>query len=641
MRHLLAALLALAPALVQAADQPTSHFKALTVEDAVACVSGKACDVSGLKVTPNPNATVGSLARSLAPHVASNAELATLFAGTAPVIRQGYAAAGDGGRGVYTYSSSPCSISGGDGGSQVQSAVLPGCWTLDKGQPLTFSLFGADCTNAADSTGAVQRAITAAIALRRTLTQPGDCVLRLTSTITGSGVLNLRGPGVEMTDGANTGAADPQAPGKGLWFHLAHAGKGFILQPAGGISPQHFSNGNHIEGVGTFRDQPRPGAGAYAPCACDYDFAIYNAEVEFDVAILNSTRGIYFSKGDRSRIKSLKGQPLQIGVNIESAYDTPVIDDMHLWPYWSNNTNVLLYTNNNMVALQVGRADNLVIKKVFVYGGAKCLDVQHFSGGPDGSYPPGTLYNAQISALDCDNSFASIVVEPAATGANLSVASLVGFSSGLNYAGSKSNTISVLSNNAVVSIGDASLSYSGQSHVYVGGQNARVQIGTLLAGQWNTGTTIAAPTHFEGLRAPGTGSQILVGAWNYDAKQAATTLPLFGTNAFLNTISLRPISAAPNIDTSASAQTVANGGTLALPTGSGELVVRDSAYGNVCKWLYSTTRTFLIGGSANCAASVAAGKLSLTWSGSAYVLTNNLGGSTAIYANNSRVAPFN
>lgn len=576
---------------------------------------------------------------TIQPRVPTTAALKAVQASFSRMRRDGHTAAGDGGAADYTWSAANCASA--DDAAEIQPTNRTGCWQLDQGLPLTPQMFGATC-NDTDSTVAVQRMVNAAIRLGRAVRPMGNCVIRLTSTVTVAGRLDLVAAGAQITNGGNTAAVDPQSIGPGFWFHLAHTGQGFKFQPAAGITPQNFNNGNRVWGVGTYRDQPIPSGTAntaYTPCDCDYDWAFYNTEADLDLVTLNSSRHIYGSKADRIHIRNAKGQPLITGIFIEAAYDTPTIDDVHYWSFWSNNRNVLTYMNNNATGIRLGRADNAVIKKAFLYGYGKCLHITQYAGGPDGSYPGGTLFNGQFSTIDCDASAQAVVVDSSAVNGFFTISSLVAYSSGLDFPGSTFDTVSILANGFTLSIGDASMAFPGTSHVYIGGQGSKVQIGTLYADKWNTGNSSGNPA---GLRAPGANSQILVGVYNFSPGGAAMTLPLLGENALLNTINTRPLNVAANLDVSgATPYSLANGANVALPAGSGTILVRDSAYGNTCLFLHSGGATALVSGSSSCATSSASGKISLSWNGSAYILTNNLGGSTNLYSLRTRVAPFN
>lgn len=81
----------------------------------------------------------------IATHVATESALASTtgrFSG-ATVITDGYYSAGDGGGSTYTWSASNCSISGGDGFSQIPPNSGTGCWLIGKQKDYSILQAGA------------------------------------------------------------------------------------------------------------------------------------------------------------------------------------------------------------------------------------------------------------------------------------------------------------------------------------------------------------------------------------------------------------------------------------------------------------------------------------------------------------------
>jgi hypothetical protein len=94
---------------------------------------------------------------------ANNAELAALPVSVGRTARRlGFATAGDGGEELYAYSSSPCSLNGGNGdnGSQVKSNN-GGCWLNDLRRPQRLRIYGARGDNSNDDTAAMNAAFAA------------------------------------------------------------------------------------------------------------------------------------------------------------------------------------------------------------------------------------------------------------------------------------------------------------------------------------------------------------------------------------------------------------------------------------------------------------------------------------------------
>lgn len=110
------------------------------------------------------NGTTQTLAQWIAgalPSVTTTAALVALPAGQFPIVyRQGYAAAGDGGDAIYTWSSSACALAAGagDGGSQIKPTVGTGCWIASLPGSADAALWGALPTGGADSGPALRAA---------------------------------------------------------------------------------------------------------------------------------------------------------------------------------------------------------------------------------------------------------------------------------------------------------------------------------------------------------------------------------------------------------------------------------------------------------------------------------------------------
>ena len=117
--------------------------------------SGVPQPIEAGKINGNFNAVVACINGGVTPpnpanvliHVATNSALKalpTLLNTTSTVIaRDGFNSAGDGGAGVYYWSTSNCSISNGDNGSQVQPSVGTGCWLLFPNTITRPRMFGA------------------------------------------------------------------------------------------------------------------------------------------------------------------------------------------------------------------------------------------------------------------------------------------------------------------------------------------------------------------------------------------------------------------------------------------------------------------------------------------------------------------
>lgn len=126
--------------------------------------NGQIADAS--QVMANFNALAGCLGVGVATVPNNTGLIAASPSPGATVYRAGFTAAGDGGGGMYAFTSTPCSLNGGEGdnGSQVVSRppprpIIAGCWILDPALGfVTPKTFGAVVDGMTDDSGALQAA---------------------------------------------------------------------------------------------------------------------------------------------------------------------------------------------------------------------------------------------------------------------------------------------------------------------------------------------------------------------------------------------------------------------------------------------------------------------------------------------------
>lgn len=586
--------------------------------------------------------------------VQNNAALAALPLTIGRVRREGFASSGDGGVADYSLSAVACTLNNGagDGGAQVK-LTNGGCANIDPSISLNEGIYGIDCTGAADSTIKAQALFTAATTLNmRVRPSQTNCVVKTTATITASGHIDFEGPGTEMTAGGNTLVADPQSIGPGFWFHFAHAGKGIVVQPVGGAGQGQLANyGNVLTGFGVYRDQPTPSATAgvaYAPCSCDFDVTVTGAEgtVRFDD--LNGTKALSLVNAGKTKF-SVHGQPLAIGVEALSNYDNLYGDILHFWTYWSNNPNVLSYMRSGTIGLHTGRADALHVHDIFCYDCWKGWDVDTFAGAGNGAYPGGTTFLASADRLYGDSTTFPIFFEPGVSTATIEIKEFISQPSTLapNSAG-----VYMQGSQNTLDITQGFFDYSGTSHIASNGANNYIHVNKALVGSWNYGTTSGAPTNYYAFSGNAT-SPIVIDNFSYAVDVGTTGLNLFGNNSYKASLGggMQP-DVYPLVDGQGAFKPLTSCGSaspcpassqIVLPMGRGRITSTVNAEGTICDWSYAAAIVTQGGTStANCATAIGSGKLSLSWNGSAYVLTNSLAsGTNNVYVGNMRVAPFN
>lgn len=375
-------------------------------------------------------------------------------------------------------------------------------------------------TSTYDATAGVQAAITAAILGRRKLSAPGH--YRTTAPINVTGAMTLDGDGCEMQV-ADLGSV--QQRGKGSWFHIDHAGAGFVLN-----DPTQYRSGITIKGIGTYRTQPDTTAGSFTPTAFGFDFEVKRCDALLeDICIYNATNGIKHYTGGygRLQVNRLRGQPLLVGVQVDDSADTCRFRDIHFWPFFSNSASVRTHLRANAKAMVLKDVDNPDISGFFTLGYADSLACEPLAG---------TLampLKVRLSNFDFDNGGAGIRI--ASGGAN-GVTMLVshGYVLGVSVGGPANySNIDIAGNNNVVMIDNVGMDLPQDACLKVTG----------------TGNVLR-------------GSNWSVGRWNYDAGAS------FGIDvAAGNTLRL----ANPPIITQAGTSTAVFGGAgvISCPLGSG------------------------------------------------------------------------
>jgi hypothetical protein len=260
--------------------------------------------------------------------------------------------------------------------------------------------FGAVCNGVADDTVAVQNWLASAAANNAVASAPAG-VIRLTAPVEIPPGVTVEGPAGLYSLGPNTAA---------LTFLFDHLGKGFTVTGASG--------GRAFRHLGTARKQSAPAA-SWAPIACDWDFWVSGAtDVSFDdVLLLNATKGIVCTNGGgRFTFNRVWGQPMQVGIQIDTALDVVRFFQCHFWPFWSNNVNVLTYTVLNGTAFYSKRNDNPDAHGLFALGYRYGLRIGNWTGGS-----PGTTQRMRVFGAGFDACGSGFTLDSDANGATVSL----------------------------------------------------------------------------------------------------------------------------------------------------------------------------------------------------------------------------
>ena len=327
--------------------------------------------------------------------------------------------------------------------------------------------FGAVGDGVTDDTAAIQAAINFASANNlgaEVFFPPG--VYRTTAVINITGAVTIRGVYSRALNLNTT----PR--GGGTWFYLDHTGKGFSMITPGGsvVGDIYFSN------IGTYRNQPEAGAG-WAPNNHDYDFWLQGVQdvTWDDVILLNPTKGISSTgSGGRLNFYKLRGQPFQVGVYIDNAYDVCRFDQIHFWPFWSQNANVTAYTKANLNSVNLLRCDNPMISNFFTLGSLNGILI---SQGANGTTSKLHLVNA-----DFDETCTALNVEASVVGATVQLDNVTHLGSPL--ANSRLAFIQGSSNN--ICLGSSRTTGCSQEVIRVSGASNTINIAECVVGTWAT-----------------------------------------------------------------------------------------------------------------------------------------------------------
>lgn len=91
----------------------------------------------------------------------------------------------------------------------------------------------------------------------------------------------------------------------------------------------------------------------------------------------------------RMNVRNVIGQPLFRGISTDQSWDVDRIDNVQIWPYWTHNdpnnhSGAMRYAEDNCIAYDILKADEIMLTKVFAYGCYSGMKVS--KGTPDMAY---------------------------------------------------------------------------------------------------------------------------------------------------------------------------------------------------------------------------------------------------------------
>ena len=115
-----------------------------------------------------------------------------------------------------------------------------------------------------------------------------------------------------------------------------------------------------------------------------------------NVLLTNPYQGVDFATNSTARhfVRGLYGQPLFKGIWVDQCYDIGRIQDVHFWPFWSQDKRIVDFTTTNGTAYIFQRTDWEVVEDIFCWGYHVGIE---FSASTKGGM------NGQMTDIDLDN----------------------------------------------------------------------------------------------------------------------------------------------------------------------------------------------------------------------------------------------
>ena len=255
-----------------------------------------------------------------------------------------------------------------NGATAVTPNVGGGRWLINHNGSMDLYQWGCTGDAIADDTNFVRAAVDWAAAGEFEIIVPSWKGARLTDTVYVSGSPRIRGEHIRISK--TVLSLGVNETGNGAWFFIDHLSKGFAFNEGGTVVTRP-----RLEMVGTYRNQPVPVTGTpYVPLAADFDFRFYNCDsVMRDVVLWNASNGIQITatpstSQSRGDISGVYGYPMQVGIQVDFVADVLRIDNIHFWPYFSSNPEVIKYAAASSIGILLKRCDNPMITRFFTYG---------------------------------------------------------------------------------------------------------------------------------------------------------------------------------------------------------------------------------------------------------------------------------
>ncbi|MDS9997438.1 hypothetical protein C6W22_02185 [Bacillus atrophaeus] len=258
------------------------------------------------------------------------------------------------------------------------------------------------------------------------------------------------------------------------WSNNPHVGTWIYVDDTE-IKPFSIKAGGVVmRDIGIFHKQPNPSLD-WKPLEYEFAISIQADDVKLqNICLFNPTLGILLDRPGMSTgrivLDGIYGQPLAQGIRIDNANDIIRINNVHFWPYWSNDDIVRNYTHGVAEGITSYRNDNPFFSNIFIFGYNKGM---HFSINSNGSTNKFHIANADI-----DICHTALLID-----GNSTSGQLVNFTS--QGREEFETAIHVDANDVTVQCSNIRLQTYGNNCIRVNGLRTSLYFENLWCGDWN------------------------------------------------------------------------------------------------------------------------------------------------------------
>ncbi|MBI2434056.1 MAG: hypothetical protein HYV26_14435 [Candidatus Hydrogenedentes bacterium] len=259
--------------------------------------------------------------------------------------------------------------------------------------------FGAVPGGEADCTAAFQRAIDAARDAGGGVVEVPAGRFRFDGMLVIQKNVALRGTYAYAPAHAGIRDKSDEVPVTGTVFE-PHSGAG----DEGGPPFIQLLTNAAIQGVTVHYPDQKPDAPAPTPYPWTIQMRGNNPAV-IDVQLLNPYNGIDASQNQRALVRNVHGQPIHLGLFVDTVYDIGRIENVHWNPWWSINSPVYRWQMEHGTAFKFARTDWHYVLNTFCFG---YHIGYHFTESEHGAT------NGNFLGIGADNCQTAVVVDETA-----------------------------------------------------------------------------------------------------------------------------------------------------------------------------------------------------------------------------------